>query len=580
MTEVDLESDGKKNNDKEHTEMTLNITNNSWINNGLIILAQNLREWFEDKVDVEFYEDYISISGQEEELYNSISQALHDIAAEGTYNFSTAFKIINNESNASYTEPKAYPDKKGDGKVTIEILDSERKLLKDKKQSDGKKQQIWKMRMSYFGSEDNYLKIGLDLKDQDVFEKLRKFKSGKNVCPICGMSSNTIINMGQRFNPFSGEHHNNIIEGFKYDDKNRRFNPATHGRELVQACPKCIVLCYFALFNHYIPFFYIPGKESYLAIPNSANLETLKIINNNLSLKGQYVAFSDPQCTSYSTNIRFLPHKSKSASMLALLHNVKNRYSAIPPDELSFSPFMDVTKEKFIDMIEWLFISKNSHSITHIRANEKVYEILNPFKDPINEDNVYLVPDVLCNHPFDIFDENSMEKFYNGILKLDAPKISEGLFRMAKESISKSNRIWKRFRAQGSSPLYLFKEVFLDKIMEVSTMLEENVRKAYKEMAKTIGKGFSEDVGMMTKFAYASSPEDFRSAIEDASFRLAKTSALNKDKNYWLGDESMEMLFESLESAKFDDIKSYFVSFMSVYALSENYKSRKTQGGK
>lgn len=567
MTEVDLESDGKKNNGKEHTEMTLNITNNSWINKGLILLAQNLREWFKGKLDVEFYEDYISISGREEELYNSLSQALHNIAAEGTYNFSTAFKIINNESSADYTEPKAYPDKKGDGKATMEILDSERKILKDKKQYDGKKQQIWKMRMSYFGSEDNYLKIGLNLKDQGVFGKFKKNKDRKEICPICGMSTDILIEMNQFLNPLSSEHHNNVVDGVSTDI-----------RKKAKACPKCIILCYFSLFNHYIPFFYIPGKETYLAIPNTANIETVRIINNNLSLKGQYVKFSDPQCTSYSTNIRFLPHKSKSASMLALLHNVKNRYSEIPPKELSF--FREVSKEKFIDMIEWLFISKNSYSITHIRANEKVYEILNPFKDPVNENNVYLVPDVLCNHPFDIFDENSMEKFYNGILKLDAPKISDGLFLMAKESISKSNRIWKRFRAQGSSPLYLFKEVFLDKIMEVSTMLEENVRKAYKEVAKTIGKGFSEDVGMMTKFAYASGPEDFRSAIEDASFRLAKTSALNKDKNYWLGEESMEMLFESLESAKFDDIKSYFVSFMSVYALSENYKSRKTQGGK
>ena len=461
----------------------------------------------------------------------------------------------------------------------MEILDSERKILKDKKQYDGKKQQIWKMRMSYFGSEDNYLKIGLNLKDQDVFQKLRKNKDKKEICPVCGSPTNKLINMGPYFNPFSGEHHNNIIEGFKYDNKNRRFNPATHGRNLVQACPKCIILCYFSLFNHYIPFFYITGKETYLAIPNTANMETVRIINNNLSLKGQYVDFSDPQCTSYSTNIRFLPHKSKSASMLALLHNVKNRYSEIPPKELSF-PFMEVSKEKFIDMIEWLFISKNSYSITHIRANEKVYEILNPLKDPVNEDNVFLVPDVLCNLSFDIFDENSMEKFYNGILKLDTQKISDGLFKMAKESISNSDRIWMRFRAQGSSPLYLFKELFLDKIMEVSTMLEEKVRKACKEVAETIGKGFSEDVGMMTKFAYASSPADFRSAIEDASFRLAKTSALNKDKNYWLGEDSMEMLFGSLESAKFDDIKSYFVAFMSVYALSENYKNRKTQGGK
>ena len=566
MNEVDLETGGKKNNGKEHTEMTLNITNNSWINTGLIALAQNLREWFEYKVDVEFHEDYISISGREEELYNSISQALHNLAAEGTYNFSTAFKIINNEGNANYTKPKPYPDKKGDVKTTREILDFERKILKDKKQSDGKKQQIWKMRMSYFGSEDNYLKIGLNLKDQGVFEKLRKIKDRKEICPICGMTTDILIEMKQFLNPLSSEHHNNVVDGVSTDI-----------RKKAKTCPKCVILCYFSLFDNHIPFFYIRGKETYLAIQNTATLETLKIIKNNLSLMGQCVKFSDSKCTSYSTNINFLPHKSKSASMLALLHNVKNRYSEIPSDELSYSPFMEVTKEKFIDMIEWLFISKNSHSITHIRANEKVYNLLNPHKDPVSGDNVFLVPDVLHNLSFGIFDENGMEQFYNGILKLNTQKISDGLFKMAKESISKSNGLRMRFRAHGSSPLYLFKELFLDKIMEVSTMLEESVRKACKDVAETIGKGFSEDIGMMTKFAYASSPADFRSAIEDASFRLAKTSALNKDKNYWLGEDSMEMLFGSLESAKFDDIKSYFVSFMSVYALSENYKNRKKQ---
>jgi len=234
MNEVDLGSDGKKINGKKHTEMTFNITNNSWINNGLILLAQNLEEWLEDKVGVDFYDDCVTISGREEELYNSISQALHNLAAEGTYNFSTAFKIINNDVNANYTKPKSYPDKKGDGKVSIEILDSERKLLKDKKQSDAKKQQIWKMRMSYFGSEDNYLKIGLDLKDHGVFEKSRKNNDRKEICPICGMSTDILIEMKQFLNPLSREHHNNVVDGVSTDI-----------RKKAKACPKCIILCYF-----------------------------------------------------------------------------------------------------------------------------------------------------------------------------------------------------------------------------------------------------------------------------------------------------------------------------------------------
>ena len=73
---------------------------------------------------------------------------------------------------------------------------------------------------------------------------------------------------------------------------------------------------------------------------------------------------------------------------------------------MTISPFIEVTKEKFIDMTEWLFISKNSHSIIHIQANEEIYKILNKLRDPKTRDDVYLVPDVLCNFSFDIFDEN------------------------------------------------------------------------------------------------------------------------------------------------------------------------------
>ena len=115
--------------------------------------------------------------------------------------------------------------------------------------------------------------------------------------------------------------------------------------------------------------------------------------------------------------------------------------------------------KKFIDMVEWLFISKNSYSITHMRVNEKVYEILTSQKDPMGGDKVYLVPDVLYRFSFDVFDENDIERFYNGLLKLDAKKISEGLFKMAKKSISKADKIKMYSAGNESSPLDIFRKV-------------------------------------------------------------------------------------------------------------------------
>ena len=180
-----------------------------------------------------------------------------------------------------------------------------------------------------------------------------------------------------------------------------------------------------------------------------------------------------------------------------------------------------------------------------------------------------------------MFNENEVEKFFNGILTLDPKKIADGLFRLSKESISNVNKMRVEYISNYSSPLYLFTELFLEKIMGESTMLNDNLRDACKSVGKTIGKGFREDVGMLTKFAYSSGPDDFKKALEDASFRLAKSSALDKNKSFYLDANNLEILMNSINQDNFNDAKTYFVSFMSAYVLSENYKQRKvkkTQG--
>ena len=133
MNELELEGENED-NVKEHLGLNFNITNNAWINSGLITLAQHLNRIIEEdlrfEVDIEFNSDNIFVKGMNDSPYAVISQAIHNIAAGGTYNLSTAFKIINNKSGANYTKPKEYPNQKGDVKATIEIFDSERKIVK------------------------------------------------------------------------------------------------------------------------------------------------------------------------------------------------------------------------------------------------------------------------------------------------------------------------------------------------------------------------------------------------------------------------------------------------------------------
>lgn len=548
-------------------EITFYSTNNAWANNGLVAIAHTMRN-YEETVDIIWSDDSITFKSIDKPVTDYIAQAMQTIAGKGTYNFSTAFKLLNNsnEIRSSYQPPKEYPTQKGEAKgENIEITDNEREFLKKSKITDNKKkQQVWKMRMSYFGTEKNYLDIGLNFKNHSTFKKLVSYKEDKDICSLCGVPSKTLIDLTQSSNPIFGEHHNNEPEGISSDIRKKS-----------KICPKCATLCYFAVFDYYIPFYRTKGNKgkNYLSIPNTLGLGILRKVFNNLSLKGQFIDFSDASSTSYSTNIKNLPVTSNSASLLALLHNIKNKYhfeDEIGELTMSFEP---IQKEEFKEISEWLIIS-SSYQITHINSDERVYNILEPFKDPKNNLDVYLVSHFLNSFSFNIFNENEVEKFFNGILTLNPKKISEGLFRIAKESISNINKMWVNYHVQNSSPLYLFTEIFLEKIMGESTMLEDNLKDACKSVGKTIGRGFSEDVGMLTKFAYSSGPDEFKKALGDASFRLAKISALGGNKSFYLDAGYLETLMNSIDQSNFSDMKTYFVSFMSAYVLSENYRKK------
>ena len=229
-------------------EIKFYSTSNPWTNNGMMILAQEMQRYYEDEVEVKYDTDGVLLKSKDnnKEITYYIAGAMQTLAGEGTYNFSTAFKILNNndELDSNYQRPRDYPAKKGEAKgETIEITDKEREFLK--KYSDNKKkQQVWKMRMSYFGKDDkSYLDLGINFEEHSSFKKLVSFDNGKNICPLCGMPSKTMEDVKEFYNPLFGEHHNNELEGIG----------AT--RKKAKICPKCTTLSYFALFDYYIPFY-------------------------------------------------------------------------------------------------------------------------------------------------------------------------------------------------------------------------------------------------------------------------------------------------------------------------------------
>lgn len=533
-------------------EITFNITNNAWINNGISRMINIMENHFQDKVNISVSKTQVVLSSNEN-IYDYLCDAINYLAAYGTYNFSHAFKIINKESDNNYIPLKNYPTTKDDLKEEIEIDENDVKILKKHNIESKKKQKVWKMRLSYFGKPDNYLKLGINSKDNEGYKKILNNDNGKTLCFTCGTLSRNMLDSKQFFNPFLNEHHNNEIEGTSKNIRKKN-----------KLCPNCFLMAHFSLFDKYIPFYWYSKDSTLLFLPNIHDFELLNKIVNNLSLNSQFIDFSSPDTTRYSTNIKSLNNKSNSAALLSLLHNIQNNYSKDTSNSL-FKTFKD---NELMEIVEWIIIDKNSFHIYRIKASSEVYKILKPQKDPNNNKTIYLLTDFFNKFILYDYNEYELEKFYNSFLELNSVAIAENLFKVAKYDISKINIL------NNGYPLYLFINVFLDQVMGEIIMLDEKIKKACRNIALSTGKSFSKDVGLMTKFAYATDADNFKLFIEEASFLMAKKSAISND-TFYINFDELEILLDNLNKENFNDIKSYFVSFMSAGALNENYRIRR-----
>ena len=62
---------------------------------------------------------------------------------------------------------------------------------------------------------------------------------------------------------------------------------------------------------------------------------------------------------------------------------------------------------------------------------------------------------------------------------------------------------------------------------------------------------------------------------------MAKRSALDSKRDYFSNKNELEIFFDGLTNENFKETKSYFVSFMSSYALYQKYLDNRpdSQGG-
>lgn len=534
--------------------ITFSITNNAWINNGLVRLIIELEDKFGNELSINRENNSVVVSSKlNKPIEDYLNEVLNYLAAFGTFNFSQDLKNINKYLNYYFKPKYLYPltpkDAKREKNIPKDIRDEMKKI--DKNLKIPSKTQIWKRRLSYIDKKsDNYFKFGLNFKDSDEFIKLIENVEKKNICPTCGSLSEKMIDIKQSINPLSNEHHNNKVDGFGSLRLNNKF------------CPKCNFLSLISFFDEYIPFYQDDDKKNknvFLALPNIYDLSILEKIALNLSLNGQYIDLSNENVTKYNKNIiNFVNISSNSASMLSLLNNIQNNFSKDQSDDL----FIMLSSEELMEITDWIFIKKDSFSITRIKANNNVYKILKPQFDE-NGDAFYLVNDIFNKISFKNFSRYKIEKFFKAFLDLNGEDISKYLFEMIKSDVKFFN-------------IYIFKELFLNQILGEILMLNEEFKKACKSIAETIGKSFYKDIGLLSKFAYATDDKMFKEYLEEVFFLMAKKSALGSEIAY-SNHKELEIFFDGLDEMNFRETKSYFVSFMSSSALYTKFKLMKNK---
>ena len=538
--------------------ITFDITNNAWINNGLVRLILELEKHFPNEVSINRNGNSVELIALEGDILIYLTKVVQYLAAYGTYNYSQIFKSINKNLNMSFAPPSDYPKEKSDPKKKLEISKEIRDEFKNfDNRTVNSKEQIWKMRMSYINKPKNYFEIGLNFESSNVYTKLLNNEPKTNICPCCGAISKNMIDILQSINPLINEHHNNEEEGF-----------STNIRKKNKFCPNCIYLSYISVFDKYIPFYRNNSDKLILALPNVYDLEILEKIATNLSLTSQFIDFANPEVIKYNSNIKnFTSNISNSAALLSLLHNIQNNFSKYVVNEIEdFDDlFQTLSQDELMEIVDWIFITKDSFSIDRIKANNNVYKILEANFDSYGG-KIFLVNDFFNKINFNGFSPYQIDKFFKSFLDLNHEEISYSLFEMLKSDVSFYN---------GNYSIYLFKEKFLNQIMGEILMLNEEFKKACKSIAGIIGQAFYTDIGLLSKFAYATDEQTFKEYIEEAFFLLAKKSALGS-KTFYSNGKELEIFFDGLNNNNFRETKSYFVSFMSSNALYEKYK--KTNG--
>lgn len=189
-------------------------------------------------------------------------------------------------------------------------------------------------------------------------------------------------------------------------------------------------------------------------------------------------------------------------------------------------------------------------------ANPKVYKILKPQIEPWNQNEVFLLIDFFKMISFNGFSDFELEQFYDSFLKLSYNGLSESLFRLVKHDVSNLDVFNKGFA------LKLFEDLFLKIIfdeIEVIKMIDDDLKKSCRQIAKSIGKSFYEDIGVLTKFAYSTNVNVFKDVIEESSFLMTKKSITEDDSKIYLSADDLENILDNLNDENFNEIKSYFV---------------------
>ncbi len=557
--------------------ITFNITNDPWINNGIILFTQMVSNLSSILKPLEVNSHQISLKFDETLDRNYIAEIIFKQIGipliNKIFTLTTPVKIINRKFESTINK---ITDKNGFIKIdeSINFTDEQSQFLQEKNIKNDKNSEIVRVRFNFLGLKKEFNKLQTEFKN-DFVKILDQENISKNskICVICSSPYFKGDKLRQVIVPFLSGHHNlNIrgISGSTYD---------------LEGCPKCVLMGKLSLLDSNLIFTRIgkgKNKITYIFLPIFTDFKLLNHFKNNLSNRIGLYDWDDPEWEYYNTNVKNIQNIDPRNILLTIYCRIVNNWSpeiknmvlnSFFDDFIKISPIESVKRE----LTNWAVIEVNKGQIVSIKG--KIYHInwfvfdlvkkfsfqkrITPYKSTESAEIAYETNETsICELISKIKSPEVLkipEKIANAIIFNDFRALVNVFFESYKQN--KKNIRY---------PITGFIEYLIYYLKVKNVELKEDKIKAIRTLSFTIASALYRDVGLISKLYNATSRPELKNVLSEMLFRLYKNTI--KEESQSISPDKYERLLNLIESENWKEIQSLLVAFVCIYSINKMNK--------